>query len=503
MDNAEVRTRIAPSPTGYFHLGNARTALFNWLFAKKNHGQFILRVEDTDRLRSREEYELDMEEALTWLGLSWDEGPETPDLHGPYRQSERLEIYKKYIKQLLDSGSAYHCYCTPEELEAERKDQEAKKLPPKYSGKCRNLSSELVKKYEAEGRQTAVRFKVPLGQKIKFKDLAKGPMEFDSTLISDFIIQKQNGDSMFLFCNVIDDAEMKITHVIRGEDHLSNTPKQIMMAEAMNLMMPEYAHLSMILNPDRTKLSKRKNPTSVTRDYRDQGYLPEALINFMAFLGWTPARHEKKQTIVGGPDDNTEFFTLDELINEFDLSDVGKSPAIFNKDKLDFLNGYYIRQMPLGELAKRCLPYLEKADLVVEKKSVQNGEKVLSVISLVQERMKKLSEVAELTSFFFKKPDYKVELLIPKKSSQDITVKALTETHRVLSEENDYSLDSIEQLLRALANKLNVSSGEVLWPVRVALSGKDASPGVFELISHFGKEETLTRIQTAIDKLKS
>lgn len=490
MDNAEVRTRIAPSPTGFFHLGNARAALFNWLFAQKNHGKFILRVEDTDRERSKEEYEIDMEAALSWLGLSWDEGPETPDLHGPYRQSERLPIYTKYVKQLLDSGYAYNCYCSPEELAAERTQQEAKKLPPKYSGKCRNLSPEEISKFQAEGRKPAVRFKVESDQKIKFKDLVKGPMEFDSGLIGDFIVQKPNGDPIFLLTNIIDDAEMQITHVIRGEDHLSNTPKQLMIADALNLMIPEYAHLSMILNPDRTKLSKRKNPVSVTHDYRDEGYLPEALINFMAFLGWSPKGDK-------------EFFTLDELIGEFNLEDIGKSPAIFDAEKLNFLNGYYIRQMPLGELAKRCLPFLAKAGITQDKNSTAAGENILSAIGLVQERMKKLSEAPELTSFFFSKPEYEAELLIPKKSNKENTIKALENSYKYLGEETDYSHDSIEQLLRALAQKLDLSAGEILWPVRVALSGKAASPGTFELVSHFGKEETLARIKTAIEKLGS
>ncbi|AKM82103.1 TPA: glutamate--tRNA ligase [Candidatus Berkelbacteria bacterium] len=498
IDNAEVRTRIAPSPTGLFHFGSARTALFNWLFAKKHDGRFILRIEDTDRERSTEEYELDAEGALSWLGLGWDEGPETPDLYGPYRQSERLPIYERFAKKMVEDGFAYYCYCTQEELDKERKELEEKKLPPKYSGRCRNLSKEDADKCKAEGRKPAIRFKVPENKTIKWKDLIHGPMEFDSNLIGDFVIVKPNGDPIFLISNIVDDAEMKISHVVRGDDHLANTPKQLMLADAMNLPVPEYGHLPMILNPDRTKMSKRKNPTSITHDFRDEGYLPEAVINFMAFLGWTPARSASSTADAGGPKINKEFFTLDELVGEFDFSQVGKSPAVFDVEKLNFYNGYYIRQMELGELAKRCLPYMEKASLVKKE-----DEKLLDVIGLVQERMKKLSEAPALTEFFFKKPEYDAELLIAKKSTKEITLKALEESYKVLTEEVDFTRDSIEQLLRAMAENIGVSAGEVLWPIRVALSGKAASPGTFELISFFGKNETLERIKTAIDMLNS
>lgn len=482
----EIRTRNAPSPTGYFHIGSARVALFNWLFARRFGGKFILRIEDTDKERSKEEYEIDIMECHSWLGLDWDEGPETPDSYGPYRQKDRLEIYKKYADQLLADKHAYWCYCTPEELEAQKKDQEDTKQPPKYSGKCRDLTPEQIEKYKAEGRKPALRFKIEETEKIKFKDLIKGETEFDPTLFGDFIIVKSDGLPTFMFAGAIDDAEMKISHVIRGEDHLSNTPRQILLGKAMNLPLPEYAHLSMILNPDRTKMSKRKNPVSVSKDFRDQGYLPEAMINFLVLLGWAPQKPKQD-----------EIYDLQDLINEFDLSEVGKSPAIFDSAKLDFFNGYYIRQMELGDLAKRCLPYLEKAGLVKKE-----SELVLKAVGLVQERMKKLSEAAELTEFLFKKPEYSADLLIAKGSSQEVIVKALTESLEVLSKEDEYSRDSLEQLLRALAAKIGLKAGEILWPIRVALSGKPASPGTFELLEFFGKEESLARIKTAVDMLK-
>lgn len=491
----EIRTRFAPSPTGPLHLGSARTALFNWLYCKKNSGKFILRIEDSDRGRSREEFEIDIADGLAWLGLSWDEGPETPDVYGPYRQSERQEIYKKYIDKLLESKKAYYCYCTEEELEAERQEQEKKHLPPRYSGHCKNLSREELAKFKAENRKPSIRFEIPTNNhgKIKFKDIIHGEIEFDSSLIGDFIIVKNSGEPIFLLTNIIDDAEMKISHVIRGDDHLSNTPKQIMLADALDLLIPDYAHLPMILNPDRTKLSKRKNPTSLTHDFRDKGYLPEAMINFLAFLGWTP----KAKMKTSADDKTEEFFTLDELVDEFDLSQVSKSPAIFDEKKLDYLNGYYIRKMSLGDLAKNCMPYLIRAGLIKK----EDG-KILDVIGLVQERMKKLSEAPELTSFFFQKPKYDKELLIAKNSDKSTTQKALLESKKILEKETDFSCDSIEQLLRALADKINIPAGKILWPIRVALSGKAASPGVFELIEYFQKQETLERIQSAIDMLQ-
>jgi glutamyl-tRNA synthetase len=412
-----------------------------------------------------------------------------------------MGIYKKFIEQLLADKKAYYCYCTEEELEKERTGQEVKKQAPKYSGKCRNLSPEAITKYKKEGRKPAIRFIVEEKQ-IKFKDLIHGQMEFDSKLFSDFIIVKSDGDPIFLFAGVVDDAEMKISHVIRGDDHLSNTPKQILLAGALSLPIPEYGHIPLILNPDRTKLSKRKNPVSVTADFRDKGYLPEALINFMAFLSWTPASPAGRPNPAAGKE--SEFFSLDELVDEFDLADVNISPAIFDQKKLDYLNGYYIRKLPLGELAKRSLPYLQKAHLVQKE-----GENILNALGLVQERMKKLSEAPELIEFMFRKPKYQADLLVAKKpassvggSDKETTIKGLTEALKVLEKETDFTRDSVEQLLRALASKLGIEAGKILWSIRVALSGLPASPGVFELIEYFGKTETLARIKTAIDMLK-
>jgi glutamyl-tRNA synthetase len=485
--NEEIRTRIAPSPTGLFHLGTARTALFNWLFARRYGGKFILRIEDTDKVRSEEKYETDIVECMSWLGLDWDEGPETPDSYGPYRQSQRDAIYNKYAEQLLADGHVYKCFCTPEELEVEKKEQEAQHLPPKYSGKCRNLTPIQVETLEKAGHKFALRFKIEDDEPVKFKDLVKGEMEFDPKLFGDFVVVKSDFKPTFMFAGIIDDTEMKISHVIRGEDHLSNTPRQILLAEALNLPVPEYAHLPMILNSDRTKMSKRKNPVSVSHDFRDQGYLPEAMNNFLALLGWSPKMEGS----------SNEIYDLKDLANEFDLSEVGSSPAIFDFTKLDYFNGYYIRQMDLGDLAKRALPYLLEAGFIKKE-----DEKVLKVMALIQERLKKLSEIPELTEFFFKRPNYAADLLITKGSTKEVTLKALEESIKILAQENDFSQDGLENLLRGLAQRLEIKAGQVLWPIRVALSGQPASPGTFELLGFFGHDESLARMKIAVDMLK-
>ncbi len=366
--NEEIRVRIAPSPTGPFHIGTAHTALFNWLFARQKLGQLILRIEDTDALRSKDEFITDITDGLSWLGIDWDEGPERDGdgPYGPYRQSKRLATYLKYARELLDEKKAYYCYCTPEELERERQEQNAKKQAPKYSGKCRNLTAEQIAKYKAEGRKPSIRFIVE-SKIVKFKDMIKGEMKFDSSLFGDFVIMKSNNIPTFMLAGAIDDFLMKISHVIRGEDHLSNTPRQILLGEALDFSVPEYGHLPLILNPDRTKLSKRKNPTSINKDFRDQGYLPEAMINFIVLMGWSPKNGE-------------EIWSLDDLITEFSFDDVGKSPSIFDQKKLDYLNGYYIRKLLVGELAKMAEPFLHK-DGGHEKAK----DKLLVALALVQE----------------------------------------------------------------------------------------------------------------------
>jgi len=480
----EIRVRIAPSPTGPLHIGTAHTALFNWLFARQRGGKFILRIEDTDQTRSKDEFITDIIDGLTWLGLDWDEGPERNEPYGPYRQSQRLDLYRKYADELWRTKKAYHCYCTPEELAKEREEQVKRKQAPKYSGRCRHLKPEQIAKFQKEGRKPSLRFIVE-PQKIKFKDLIKGEMDFDTGLFGDFVIMKSDGRPTFIFAGVVDDFLMKISHVIRGEDHLSNTPRQILLGQALNFIIPEYGHLPLILNPDRTKLSKRKNPTSIQKDFRAQGYLPEAMINFLVLMGWSPQAKD-----VSGQ----EIWSLKELIHEFNLADVGSSPSIFDQKKLDFLNGYYIRKMSLGELAKAAEPFLHAAGLL----DVSNKEKILVGLSLVQERIRKLSEIPASIDFLFKQPSNFGHILVPQGSNKEKTKIALEQASKYLASEEDFGRDSLEQLLRAVAKKNNLSAGELLWPIRVALTGKEASPGAFEVLEALGKEESLQRIKKAL-----
>jgi len=417
----EVRTRLAPSPTGYLHFGTARTALFNYLFAKKNQGVFILRIEDTDIERSDLCFEKDIIENLKWLGIEWDEGPDIGGNYGPYRQSERLNIYAKYIEKLISEDKAYYCFCSEEELEARRQYQLSISEAPRYSGKCAGLAKETIERYLAEGKPSVIRFRVP-AKKIEFDDLIRGKLEFDTSLIGDIVIAKAISTPLYNFAVVVDDFEMKISHVIRGEDHISNTPKQLLFQEALGFPRPAYAHLPLILGPDRTKLSKRHGAVAIV-DYKKEGYLPEALVNFMAFLGWNPG-------------DEREIYSMPSLIKEFSLERVQKGGAIFNIKRLDFLNSFYIRQRSIEKLAELCLPYLVEKGLITPTfktkqyppayganeivqtyKISETGEEInleslQKIISLYKERLKKLSEISELTDFFFRdKLEYKKDLL--------------------------------------------------------------------------------------------
>lgn len=481
-----VRVRIAPSPTGAFHIGTARTALFNFLFAKKVAGTFVLRIEDTDKERSKEEFTKDAIDCLLWLGIGWDEGPQVGGPFGPYCQSERGEIYHKYLDQLLSSGKAYKCYCTPEELDAERQAQQKKGLAPKYAGTCRNLTETQLKHLEAAKKPFAVRLKVE-PQKIKFDDLVRGAMEFDADLIGDFAITRSDGSPLFLFTNTVDDNAMAISHVIRGEDHLSNTAKQILLADALNFLSPQFGHLPLILNPDRSKLSKRRNPVSVSTDYKGKGFLPEAIVNYLALLGWSP----------GG---DREFFTTHELIEEFSIERVGKSPAIFDQEKLLWMNGYYIRHLAVGDLATRVEIFL--TDPIIKKAFVDKPEFFLQTLSLVQDRLKTLTEAEEHITFFYHPPKYDAKLLIAKKSDQARTAKALEAAEAALKKTTSFTLDELEIALRSAAKDNELTDGELLWSVRAALTGLDASPGVFEVLEVFGRDESLKRLAAARKKLK-
>lgn len=505
----EVRTRYAPAPTGSLHIGGARTALFNYLFAKKNQGSYILRIEDTDIERSEPKWEKDIMENLKWLGIEWSEGPDVGGPFGPYRQSERKEIYQKYLKKLLEENKAYYCFCSKEELEAERQYQLSIGQPPRYSGKCAQLSKEEVKKFLAEGRPAVIRFRVP-PKKVEFDDLIRGHLEFDASLMGDFVIAKDLTYPLYNFSCVVDDFEMKISHVIRGEDHISNTPKQILLQEALGFSQPKYAHLPLILGPDRSKLSKRHGAVSISQ-YRNEGYLPEALINFMAFLGWNPGTER-------------EIYSRASLIKEFSLERVQKGGAVFNIKRLDFLNGFYIRQKSIERLTELCLPYLIEAGLI---RSVseeiqypyqisETGEKITleflqKTVSIYQERLKKLSEISELTDFFFKdKLEYEKDLLRWSEMTDKEIKLSLDKSEKILSKikTENWKKENLESILMSEAEKFSKeikkeveNRGYLLWPLRVALTGKAASAGPFEIAEILGKEKTIKRIREARKKI--
>ncbi len=499
----KIRVRIAPSPTGALHIGTARTALFNYLFAKKNKGIFVLRIEDTDLERSELKWTQDIIEELKWLGINWQEGPDIDGKYGPYKQSQKLDIYEKYIKKLLDENKAYYCFCSKDELEAMRQEQMARGVAPHYNGKCLNLSKEEIIKLLDKNNGSVIRFKIQ-NKKIKFIDLIRGEVEFNSGLIGDIIIAKDLKTPLYNFVVVIDDYEMEISHVIRGEDHISNTPKQILIQEALNLDQPIYAHLPLILAPDRTKLSKRNGIVSI-RDYREQGYLPEAMVNFMVLLGWNSGTEK-------------EIFTLSSLIKEFSLERVQKPGAIFNIQKLNFINGFYIREKSIEKLTELCLPYLVSAKLIKEYsggyKVSETEEEILlvtlqKIIKAYQFRLKKLSEIVELTDFFFKeKLDYQKEILKWQQMTDKDIEGSLLASEKILSEIKNWNTENLEEELIKEAIRFNLEKGYpeknrgfLLWPLRIALSGKQASASPFEIADILGKEKTLQRIKEAIKLL--
>jgi nondiscriminating glutamyl-tRNA synthetase len=489
VSTGKTRVRFAPSPTGLFHLGGARAALFNYLFAKQNKGSFILRIEDTDQERSLIEYEKDILESLEWLGLNWDEGPKNSGYvgeYGPYRQSER-KIYQKYIEKLLQEDKAYHCFCSQEDLEAQRQYFMARGEAPRYGGKCSSL-----KKTNSQD-PSVIRIRVP-EKKIKFNDIIRGEVEFDSSIIGDMVIAKNTETPLYNLAVVIDDYEMKISHVLRGEDHISNTPKQILIAQALDLPIPVFSHLPLVLAPDRSKLSKRHGPVSVI-DYRQQGYLPEALINFLALLGWNPGT-------------DREIYSLNSLIKDFSLEKVQKSGAVFNVKKLESINSFYIRQKTVENLTQLTIPYLIQSNLITEEEGRYKAsdkeisfEYIQKVVALHQERMKKLSEISEFTDFFFQENDYPKELLIWKESSLDDVFLSLDKTGETLSGIDNWTKDALDRETMKLAEEEN-NRGLIFWPLRVALSGKKSSAGPTEIAEILGKQETLARIEKAKKKIK-
>ncbi len=464
----EIRVRMAPSPTGKLHLGTAYATLWPFLFARKNNGTFILRIEDTDQQRSTQEFTDNIVESLKWLHLDWDEGP--------YFQMDRLKLYQEKADQLLKSSQAYYCFCTKEELEIEKQKQTAEKKPQIYSGKCRHLSYEEAVAKKEQGMPYVVRFKMPEDRgKIIFEDLIHGKIEFDSALLGDMVIMRQNGIPLYNFAVVVDDIDMKITHVIRGDDHISNTPKQVVFFEALSAPLPQFIHYPMILNQDRVgKLSKRTGSTSVG-DYKHEGYLPEAIVNYLALLGWTPPGEK-------------EVLTLQEIIALFDVKQMNPSGAAWNSEKLDWINGEYIRQMSDEELTQQLEDYLVDHPA---------KEKIAPLVPLIKTRIKKLSDFIPLTDFIFEKPEYDKEVF--DKLKIDDVVNALQKIQKKLEEMGDtWEAEKFEETFRELAEELDLSVTVMFQLIRVAVSGQLVTPPLFETIKIIGEMAILERVKQAI-----
>lgn len=483
-----VRTRFAPSPTGFPHVGSIRTALFAWLFARRHGGQFILRIEDTDVARTVEGAVESIIEGLKWLGLDWDEGPLVGGSYGPYVQSQRLKLYHEAVGRLIERDNAYYCYCSPQRLERMREEQTQRKVPPGYDRHCRNLTQEERDQRKAEGIAPVVRFKMPLKGQTRFQDIVRGTVVFENNLMDDFVLLKSDGYPTYHLANIVDDHAMEITHVIRAEEWLSSTPKHVLLYAAMGYEPPEFAHLPLILGPDRSKLSKRHGAVSVM-EYRDQGYLPEAMFNFLALLGWSL-------------DDKTELLSREQLIKDFSLERVSKTAAIFNIEKLNWMNGVYVRQLSIEEFTRRATPYLERG-LPAEVNRPLSTEYIAKVMPLIQERAKLLDEVTQLSRYFFVDSlEYDASLLISKGMTKENTVLALDVSIGRLEKEAVFEAGSLEALLRPLAEELQLKTGQLFGALRTAVSGETATPPLFQMMAVLGKRRSINRIIAAIDKLK-
>ena len=485
--NKSVRTRFAPSPTGYPHVGNIRTALFAWLFARHQGGSFIVRIEDTDVARKVEGAVEAILDSLRWLELDWDEGPEVGGKYGPYFQSQRLDKYHEVAQQLISQGDAYYCYCSPQRLKEMRAEQVRLKQPPGYDRRCRELSQQEWPPKKAEGILPVVRFKTPLEGQTRFNDLIWGEVVFENNTIDDFVMLKSDGYPTYNFANVVDDHIMEITHVLRAEEFLSSTPRHTLLYDALGFELPHFAHLPMLLGSDRSKLSKRHGAVSII-EYYEQGYLPEAMVNFLALLGWSL-------------DGKTEILSRQEMIDRFSLGRVSRTAAIFNQDKLNWMNGVYIRSLTTDEFYEAVEPYL-MMNRAAGQAVIFSEEYVKNILPLVQERAKTLVEVVELAQFFFvEELDYAPDLLIGKNMSQKSTTEALKAAQQRLEQLKVFDVESLEALLRPLAVELGLKTGQLFGALRTAVTGRTAAPPLFQTMAVLGKERCLKRIEAALANL--
>jgi glutamyl-tRNA synthetase len=486
----QVRVRFAPSPTGYLHIGGARTALFNWLFARHHRGTYVLRIDDTDEKRSTEESMRQIYDSFRWLGLDWDEGEDVGGPYGPYVQSERGEIYRKYVQKLIDSGNAYHCYCTPEELETMRKQAQADKRPLSYNRKCLNLTDEGRKQLEAEGRKPVVRIKIPDAPTV-VQDLILGESKFSPSALEDEVIVRSNGSPRYNLTSIVDDHEMNITHVIRSVEHLSNTPKQIVIAQALGFDLPQFAHAPLVCDSQGKKLSKRHHGDMIAvSQYREDGYLPEALLNFLVKLGWSY-------------DDTQEIFSIDELIEKFDLERVGKSNTIFNLKKLQWLNNHYVMERDLSARTDAVIPFLQRDGFLEAELSSERRAWLEQIVEAVGDRLNTLADITEQTSYFFTDDFSYNPQAVKKWWKGDDLIGTLEGVRDVLSTVEPFGLEEVESAVWAYTEAHEIKRVQVMQPLRVALTGKSFGPGLFEIIVLLGAEQVLERINRAVDYIKA
>lgn len=475
--NQNIRVRMAPSPTGVFHVGSARTALFNYLFARHHGGTLILRIEDTDATRSDDAYEQVIYDAMKWLRLEADEGPQNGGDFGPYRQSERFDTYREYSHKLIESGAAYFAYETPDELAAMKAEQAANKKPPRYNGAHRDLMESQRAAYQSEGRKPVIRLRVPEGE-TAWRDLVYGDVSWKNAEIDDFVIGKSDGAPTYNFACVVDDALMKVTHVIRGEDGLSNTPRQIVLYQALGFDVPQFAHLPFLLGTDRKKLSKRHGPVGLL-EYAASGILPDAMTNYLALLGWNP-----------GGGETQEIFSREELIERFSLDGVNKAGAIFDVQKLEWMNVAYLKAMPLDDFIELAQPQLANFDLDADREYSQRA------LEMARERIRGLDDVSGAVHSFFR-DDFPIDEAGAKKLFTEVSLARLEKLRDKLASLTAWNHDAIEAALRELATALEIKPAELIHPARLAVSGRTVGPSVFELLAVLGRARVLARLEKA------
>ena len=480
-----VRLRVAPSPTGDPHVGTAYMALFDMAYAHRHGGQFILRIEDTDQNRYVDTAEQNIFGMLRWAGLTWDEGPDVGGPYGPYRQSERLPIYREQADRLIAAGHAYHCWCTPDRLKRIREEAQARKEPPKYDRYCHGKSEAERRALGEASERPVVRMLVPDGGVTGFDDLIRGRIEFENRLIDDQVLLKSDGFPTYHLAVVVDDYLMRISHVTRGEEWISSTPKHVLLYQWLGWPMPTFAHFPLLRNENKSKISKRKNPWSTLGWFREQGYLPEALLNFLALMGWSMP-------------DGREVFTLDEFIQNVDLERIGATGPIFDLNKLDWLNGHYIRALSLAELAERVRPFLDRAGIV------PNDPPLEAVLPLIHERLKRLGEAPELLSFFYAdQPTYQDALLVPKGLDRATTASLVGDATTVVKNSANFDHATLEAGLRELAASRGVKAGQLFTSLRVASTFSNVSPPLFETMEVLGRQRVVERLEMAQSRLSS